>query len=70
VDEVKVKIYTTAFRKVFEQDGLSTQPGTTLVTLDWSTQGIDLANGLYYVVLSSKSGGKETRQVMKMLVLR
>jgi hypothetical protein len=67
-DEVKVKLYTAAFRKVLEQTGPSTLPGVTLVTLDWSQTG--LANGLYYVVVASKTGGKETRQVMKLLVLR
>ena len=67
-DEVKVKLYTAAFRKVLEQTGPSPQPGTTWVTLDWSRT--NLANGLYYVVVASKTGGKETRQVMKLLVLR
>jgi hypothetical protein len=67
---VKVKLFTAAFRKVLEEAGPSVQPGTTLASLDWSAQGLDLANGLYYVVLTQKAGGKETRQVMKLLVLR
>ncbi len=70
VDEVKVKVFTSAFRKIFEGTGPSIQPGTYLYSWDWSARGLDLANGLYYLVVTAKTGGKETRKVMKLLVLR
>jgi hypothetical protein len=70
VDQAQVKIFTTAFRKIYEDDTLPTAVGQAQYTLDWGKAGLNPANGLYYVVLCFKSGGAETYQVMKLLVLR
>lgn len=70
VDQVKVKIFTVSFRKIYEDDTLSTVLGPNKYTLDWGKKGLNIANGLYYVVLVYKTGGKETHQVMKLLIQR
>lgn len=70
VDQVKVKIFTVAYRKVYEDDTLSTATGQNKYTLDWGQSGLNIANGLYYVVLYYRGGHKETQQVMKLLVQR
>lgn len=68
-DEVKLKIYTLAFRKIYEDNGLpntqGAQPPRSVNLAD-----LNLANGLYYVVLSWKRGDTETRKVMKLLIQR
>jgi hypothetical protein len=68
--QVRVKLFTTAFRKVFEEDGLVYSPGTHLYTLDWGKAGLNISNGLYYVVFYTRTGGSETHRVMKLLVQR
>ena len=68
-DQVKVKIFTVANRKIFEDDHLDASGGEHLYSLDWAKVG-NIANGLYYVVLYYRSGGQETHQVMKLLVRR
>ncbi|HVZ79299.1 MAG TPA: cellulase family glycosylhydrolase [bacterium] len=70
VDQVKLKVYTLAFRKVFEDDNLVITPGTWNYQLDWNNAHLNLANGLYYFVLTWKNGGKETRRVMKVILRR
>jgi hypothetical protein len=70
MDQVKVKVFTLAFRKVFEADDLLTTLGGHLYRLDWGVTGLNLANGLYYVVVYYQSGGSETHQVMKLLIQR
>jgi len=70
VNQVKLKIFTVAFRKIYEDDTLSTTVGQNLYTLDWSRAGLDMANGLYFLVLYVEENGQETRKVMKVLVLR
>jgi len=64
-----LKIFTTAFRKIYEDDRLPTAVGGQVYTLDLNRVG-SLANGIYYVVLYTTTGGSETRQVMKMLIQR
>jgi len=70
LDQVKVKLFTVSFRKIYEDDSLSTAPGQDKYTLDWNQAGLNIANGLYYVVLYFKAGSSETQQVMKLLVQR
>jgi hypothetical protein len=67
--QVKLKLFTVAFRKIFEDDSLPTASGGQLYVLDFSKVG-SIANGLYYVVLYVKTGGSETHQVMKLLIQR
>ncbi len=69
-DQVKVKIFTLSFRKIFEDDALATTLGQNSYSLDWGKAGLNLANGLYYVVIYLKSSGSETHQVMKLLIQR
>jgi hypothetical protein len=69
-DQVKVKIFTVSFRKIFEDDNLPTTVGTDHYLLDFDKAGLNIANGLYYVVLSFTAGGSETHQVMKLLIQR
>jgi hypothetical protein len=70
LDEVKVKIFTTSFRKIFEDDNLPKGVGAYKYSLDWNQAGLNLANGIYYVVLELKSGNQETHQIMKLLIIR
>jgi hypothetical protein len=44
--------------------------GQNKYTLDWGHAGLNIANGLYYVVLYFKTGKSETHQVMKLLIQR
>jgi hypothetical protein len=63
---VKVQVFTTAFRKVQEQDHSQVPVGADL-TVDLSDKwGTPLASGVYYVVLQTSSG----RSVVKLMVLR
>jgi hypothetical protein len=68
--QVALKIFTPAFRKVFEDDGLATAPGTYTFSLDWSRVQGTLANGLYYFVIETKNGPGLARKIMKVLILR
>ena len=71
VDKVELKVFTLADRKIYEDDTAITSLGQHQYILNWSNQGLNIANGLYYLVLAYKTGGVETRQaVMKLLVLR
>ncbi len=70
LDQVKVKLFTVSFRKIYEDDTLPTGMGANKYSLNWSNAGLNIANGLYYVVLYFKSGGSETHQIMKLLVQR
>jgi hypothetical protein len=69
MNRVSVKIFTLAFRKIYEEDGLETAPGMNVYELDWMKKGLNPANGLYYVVLYQNGGGEE-RRVMKLLIQR
>jgi hypothetical protein len=68
-DQVEVKVFTLAFRKIFEDDSLATASGGHLYILNWGLDNLNVADGLYYVVLTIKTGGSETHKVMKLLAL-
>ncbi len=70
VNQVKVKIFTVALRKIFEDDTLSAALGQNKYTLNMGQGDLNVANGLYYVVLELETGSHETRQIMKLLVQR
>ncbi len=63
--DVKVEIFTTAFRKVQEMDYTGIAYGA-LTVIPQDNWGSPLASGLYYVVVYTKSG----RSVGKILILR
>ena len=69
-EQVALKIYTLAFRKVFEDDRLATAPGSYTYVMDWTQVQGSLANGLYYFVIETKNGSKLDRKIMKVLILR
>jgi hypothetical protein len=58
-----------SFRKIFENSNLPLSAGRHLYTLNWGDVG-DIANGLYYMVLTEQSGGSAATQIMKIIVLR
>jgi hypothetical protein len=63
------KIFTTAFRKIYQDDSLAFSDGQHSYTLDWSKTGIVPANGLYYFVLTIEGGGQPVQKVMKVLLI-
>jgi hypothetical protein len=69
-DKVSVKVYTTAFRRIFKDESLNTTLGQHAYGLDWKKAGLNPANGLYYVVIFWTSGNTQTHQVMKVLIVR
>jgi hypothetical protein len=66
--QVALKIYTVAFRKVFEDDTLPTVFGNSTYQVPLNNK--NLSNGLYFFVIETKGGGSTNRQVMKVLILR
>ncbi|HVZ80897.1 MAG TPA: hypothetical protein VHE12_08870 [bacterium] len=56
VSDVEVRIFTTSFRKVLERTFLNIPSGATLSLSVADERGVPLANGLYYVVVRTKSG--------------
>jgi len=69
VDLVRLKLYTLAFRKVYEDDSQPTSVKQQIYTLDWNKIG-NVANGLYYLVVDEVRGRQETQQVIKLLIHR
>jgi hypothetical protein len=67
-NQVALKIYTVAFRKVFEDNGLPTAPGNS--TYQVPINNMNLSNGLYFFVIETKGGGSTNWQIMKVLILR
>ncbi len=66
-DSVDVKFLTTAFRRVNEFTSPELPPGVYDLPLELTDNwGTDLANGVYYVVVTTSSG----TNVLKMLVIR
>lgn len=65
ISDVRVQIYTTAFRKVLDTTFPQTSPGQylTLPLLDASDRS--LANGLYYVMVTTAQG----KTLLKLIVL-
>lgn len=64
--DVKVQIFTTAFRKVQEQDYPSQPVGVPVSIALSDREGVPLASGLYYVVVTMPQG----RSIGKLLILR
>jgi len=64
--DVKVQVFSTAFRKVQDRDFNQVTPGSLLPVPLSDRRNTALANGLYYVVV--KAGGKQW--VLKMIVLQ
>lgn len=62
---VKLKIYTLAFRKVADKN-LVLPAGPDPVILLTDSWGNQLANGLYYLVFDTPEG----RSIQKILILR
>jgi hypothetical protein len=66
-DYVMVKIYTTAFRKIYEYTAHYVHSGTFTLALDTAhINGGSMANSVYYVVITTPSN----RWISKLLVLR
>jgi hypothetical protein len=63
---VRIEIYTTAFRKVQDKTYSAVPSGTAITVSLTGRGGNPLANGIYYVVVTTSSG----RATGKMLVLR
>jgi len=69
--QVALKIYTLSFRKIFEDETLNTDSGSTYTyVMDWSKVKSTLSNGLYYFVIETKNGSKLERKIMKVLIQR
>lgn len=65
---VGVKVFTTAFRRVFQDASLPASAGSHHYFLNAQTLG--LADGLYYVVVDIGANGSDDRFILKELVLR
>jgi hypothetical protein len=66
VSDVKVQVLTLSFREVYEQTFLIVQPGTSLTIPSADQWNKPLANGLYYVVVTTP----HDRYLGKWLILR
>jgi len=66
VSNVRVEIYTVAFRKVLDETFDSVPSGTVVVVTLTGRGGSVLSNGVYYLVVTTNSG----RTLGKLLVLR
>lgn len=65
--DLTVQLYTLSSRKVGEETFANVTPGTSVMVQLQDKGGIQLANGLYYVVVTTSQGGKF---ILKLLVLR
>jgi hypothetical protein len=66
LSDVRVQVFTTAYRKVQDQLFPQMAPGMILAIKPYDKWGTPLANGLYYLVLTSNKG----RWIGKWLVTR
>jgi hypothetical protein len=68
-DQVQLKIFTVAFRKIYEDDTL---PATQGPQPPWTVNltNLNLSNGLYYFVIVWKNGGQQSQKTMKVLIRR
>jgi hypothetical protein len=66
VSNVRVEVYTIAFRKVQDTTYLSVPSGTGVALNLVNEWGNPLANGLYYLEVTTKSG----KSTSKLLILR
>jgi hypothetical protein len=53
---VKVRVFTVAFRKIWEGEFFSVTPGAPIPLTPDDRTGTPLANGLYYVVADTSQG--------------
>jgi hypothetical protein len=73
VQDVRVRIYSVAFHKVRDQEFPRVPPGGEIAMEVLDDQGNPLANGLYYVMVTTSAGTGEAegnRWTLKLLVLR
>lgn len=61
------KLYTVSDREVGEEDFKNVVPGTSVIVQLKDKGGSPLANGLYYVVVTTSDRNK---YILKLLVLR
>jgi hypothetical protein len=67
MDKVQVQVETTAFRVVNQLTFHSEGPGTVTLTVPTTdSNGAQLANGIYYVILRTEGA----RLTLKLMVLR
>jgi hypothetical protein len=66
MEDVRVEIFTSAFRKVLDETFASVPPGVAVTVELKDKWGRPLADGLYYVVVTVD--GK--RSITKLLILR
>ena len=68
---VKIKVFSVAFRMLFEEDYGQVVPGQLITLPTTDNQGNPLANGLYYVQVSTTQGLYTPRKtIVKWLILR
>jgi hypothetical protein len=68
---VHVKVFTVSFRKVFDQDYGQVAPGQLITLPTTGSSGNNLANGLYYVEITTTQGlYKPSTKILKWLVFR
>jgi hypothetical protein len=66
VSDVKVQVFTVAFRKVHEENFGGVLPNGSVLLALKDSRDKPLANGLYYVVVESEIG----RSIGKLLIMR
>jgi hypothetical protein len=66
ISNIRIEIFTISFRKVRDETFPSIPSGTAVTLTLTARGGAPLANGLYYVVVTTKSG----RTIGKLLVLK
>ena len=69
-DAVHLKVYTLAFRLIYDDGTLYSVAGHPVYDLTWNQVGGNLANGLYYLVIEEWRGGDIKRTILKLLVQR
>ena len=67
-NRVWIKIFTTNFRKIYDEEG-PTVSGQHSFVLDPNKMK-DTANGLYYLAVVEISGGRQKIKILKFIVLR
>jgi hypothetical protein len=66
---VSIKLFTVAFRKVYESEQWDASAGQHLYQLSLSQLG-NLSNGIYYLVVADLADGSANKTILKILVLR
>jgi hypothetical protein len=70
VQQVEVQIFTLAYRKIFQDGTLMTTAGNHIYSVDLAQNGIDLANGLYYVLFTIHAPSGMKRKILKWIILK